>query len=96
MKYKRQIRKPIFIVTYAISLAFSFIMLGCIGALIYSLYWSDYETQIQTLKRMTEFNLNNIIDKHINKNEVTREDISIIRQAIVTHYTDTEQILMVI
>ncbi len=95
MKYKRQIRKPIFIVTYAISLAFSFIMLGCIGALIYSLHWSDYETQIQTLKRMTEFNLNNIIDKHINKNEVTREDISIIRQAIVTHYTDTEQFLEV-
>ncbi|SCW31863.1 Signal transduction histidine kinase [Ruminococcaceae bacterium YRB3002] len=90
---KKIIRKPSFLITYAVSAVIMFILSVCIGLLVYAKKESEYDSRVMYWKKVYELDLDSILERTLYKGpeDVTREDLVNIKAALLSHYTDTEQ-----
>ena len=88
---RKTIKKPSFIITYAISFVLFFLVLGCIGLLIYNRAETLFQFENNQFRIRSELELQEKIVGHLTKEIVTGEDIVKVKELILSHYTDTAQ-----
>lgn len=93
---RKIITKPSFIITYAISFVIVFLVLGCIGLLIYSNAETRHQDANNRFRIGSELELTEKICGYLDKERVTREDIVKAKELILSHYTDTAQYTQVL
>lgn len=88
---RKVITKPSFIITYAISFVIVFLVLGCIGLLIYSNAEDRYQGENIYFRVTHENEMTDKIIGYFEKERVTQEDIVNAKIELLSHYTDTAQ-----
>ena len=88
---RKAIRKPSFIITYAISFVIVFLVLGCIGLLIYSKAEDRYQAENIHFRLIQENDMTDKVIGYFEKESVTQEDIVNAKIELLSHYTDTAQ-----
>lgn len=85
------IRRPSFILLFLISLIVVFVVLGCIGSLVYLYFEAKYDNKVLLQKTFYESNLNNVIYSNLNGQEISWENNALIKEALIDHYKNTDQ-----
>ena len=88
---RKVIRKPSFIITYAISFVIVFLVLGCIGLLICINAEDRYQGENIHFRLTQENEMTDKIIGYYEKESVTQEDIVNAKIELLSHYTDTAQ-----
>lgn len=88
---RKVITKPSLIITYAISFVIVFLVLGCIGLLIYSNAEDRYQGENIYFRVTHENEMTDKIIGYFEKERVTQEDIVNAKIELLSHYTDTAQ-----
>ena len=88
---RKTIKKPSFIITYSISFVIVFLVLGCIGLLIYSKAEDRYQAENIHFRLIQENDMTDKIIGYFEKERVTQEDIVNAKIELLSHYTDTAQ-----
>ena len=88
---RKTIKKPSFIITYSISFVIVFLVLGCIGLLIYSKAEDRYQAENIHFRLIQENDMTDKVIGYFEKESVTQEDIVNAKIELLSHYTDTAQ-----
>lgn len=88
---RKTIKKPSFIITYSISFVIVFLVLGCIGLLIYSKAEDSYQAENIHFRLIQENDMTDKVIGYFEKESVTQEDIVNAKIELLSHYTDTAQ-----
>ena len=96
--HKKTIKKPSFVITYAISLLILFpFILGVVGLLFYNFEKSKYYTRVSANVRQNYSDLENDIFSYLwkDKEKITESDIVWLKWLLVNHYSETGQYIEV-
>ena len=88
---RRTIRKPSFVIPYAVSLVMTLAIMLIVGSLIYTIYNQQFEKENEDIKLMGERHVDDVLMENLYENEITKEIIARIKATLIENYSNSLQ-----
>lgn len=87
---RKTIRKPGFVIPYAVSLCITLAIMLIVGSLVYTIYNQQFEKENDDIKLTVERHVD-VLMENLYENEITKENIASIKATLIENYSNSLQ-----
>jgi len=88
---RKTIRKPGFVIPYAVSLGITLAIMLTVGSLVYTIYDQQFEKENDDIKLTVEQHVDDVLMENLYENEITKEIIARIKATLIENYSNSLQ-----
>ncbi len=88
---RKTIRKPGFVIPYAVSLGITLAIMLTVGSLVYTIYDQQFEKENDDIKLTVEQRVDDVLMENLFENEISEEIIAKIKATLIENYSNSLQ-----